>query len=211
VTGGAARAPHPLDRRAGSIAAFASFAASLLLVAGCATVPGPRAGDGGDVLSGRLAVRVDAAGPDAARSLSAAFDLRGTPSAGTLGLSTPLGSMLAQARWSPAEVVLATPQGTRRFANLDELTREVLGESVPIEAWFDWLRGRPWPGAPSAPAPSAGATPSASSPTPAPSAPVGFTQLGWSVDLTRFAEGAVSATRATPPPVVTVRIRLDRS
>jgi outer membrane lipoprotein LolB len=120
--------------------------------------------------------------------------------------------MLAQARWSPAEVVLATPQGTRRFSSLDELTREVLGESVPIEAWFDWLRGRPWPGAPSATAP---ASPDATASTPpgtaAPSAPASFAQLGWSVDLTRFGEGAVSATRAAPAPVVTVRIRLDRS
>jgi outer membrane lipoprotein LolB len=201
VTGGAARAPHPIDRLAGRVAALA---AGLLFLAGCATVPGPRGDDGGDTLSGRLAVRVEAAGPDAARSLSAAFDLRGTSTSGTLGLSTPLGSMLAQARWSPAEVVLATPQGTRRFASLDELTREVLGESVPIEAWFDWLRGRPWPGAPSAPASS---PPSGASS----SAPDSFAQLGWSVDLTHFGEGAVAATREAPAPAVTVRIRLDRS
>jgi outer membrane lipoprotein LolB len=168
--------------------------ASLLLVTGCATVPGPRADDGGEILSGRLALRVDAHGSEAARSFSAAFDLRGTASAGTLGLSTPLGSMLAQARWSSAEVVLVTPQGTRRFESLDALTREVLGESVPIETWFDWLRGRPWSGAPSTSV-----------------ATTGFSQLGWSVDLGRFAEGAVTAMRETPAPVVTVRIRLDRS
>ena len=170
-------------------------------------MPGPRVGDGGDVLSGRLAVRVDAAGPDAARSLSAAFDLRGTSTSGTLGLSTPLGSLLVQARWSPGEVVLATPQGTRRFTSLDALTREVLGESVPIEAWFDWLRGRPWPGAPNAPLLATGTTASTSGA----SSPDGFAQLGWSVDLTRFGDGAVSATRTSPAPVVTVRIRLDRS
>ncbi len=110
-------------------------------------------------------------------------------------LSTPLGSMLAQARWQPAEVVLTTPNGVRTFATLEALTREVLGESVPIEAWFDWLRGRPWPGAPSAPAP-AGAAP-------------GFRQLGWTVDLARFAEGSVVAVREQPAPTVTVRIRLD--
>ena len=136
------------------------------------------------------------------------FDLRGTPASGTLGLSTPLGSMLAQARWSPAEVVLATPQGTRRFTTLDELTRDVLGESVPIEAWFDWLRGRPWPGATSTPWSTVGTT--ASNPGSS-SSPDSFAQLGWSVDLTRFGDGAVSATRTSPAPVVTVRIRLDRS
>jgi outer membrane lipoprotein LolB len=198
VTRGAAAAPHPIDRRAGLVA---TLAAAALVAAGCATVPGPRSGEEGETLSGRLAVRVEASGQASTRSLSAAFDLRGTPDAGTLGLSTPLGTLLAQARWSPAEVVLATPQGTRRFDSLEALTREVLGESVPIEAWFDWLRGRPWPGAPSEPAPSTGGPPSAA----------GFAQLGWAVDLTGFGEGAVSATRAAPAPAVTVRIRLDRS
>jgi outer membrane lipoprotein LolB len=185
--------------------------ASIWLVA-CTTVPPATPAGAGDVLSGRLALRVEPLGSEAPRALSAAFDLRGDPSAGTLGLSTPLGSMLAQARWSPAEVVLTTPRETRRFASLDALTREALGESVPIEAWFDWLRGRPWPGAPSAPveiAPSApaGRAPDASLEMRAP----GFRQLGWRVDLAQFGEGTISATREAPAPVVTVRIRLDRS
>jgi len=166
-----------------------------LLVGACTTVPPAPTGTA-DTLSGRLALRVEAIGNAAPRAFSAAFDLRGDAQAGTLGLSTPLGSMLAEARWSPAEVVLATPQGTRRFSNLDELTREALGESVPLEAWFDWLHGRPWPGAPSV----------ASS-----TSPPGFAQLGWQVDLGRFDEGTVAATRESPPPTVTVRIRLDRS
>ena len=203
MTRGASTAPHPLGRRAFGVA---SLVASLLIVAGCATVPGPAPVVGGDTFSGRLAIRVDASGTEAARSLSAAFDLRGAADAGTLGLSTPLGSMLAQAQWSPAEVVLVTPQGTRRFASLEALTRDVLGESVPIEAWFDWLHGRPWPGAPSAA--------STSAPTASPmsaSSFAGFAQLGWAVDLTRFGDGAVTATREAPAPTVTVRIRLDRS
>ncbi|MGZ8259265.1 MAG: lipoprotein insertase outer membrane protein LolB [Caldimonas sp.] len=150
----------------------------------------------GDTLSGRLALRVEALGDASPRAVSAAFDLRGDAQAGTLGLSTPLGSTLAEARWSPAEVVLATPQGTRSFASLDAMTKEALGESVPIEAWFDWLRGRPWPGAPS---------------TAAAPGSQGFDQLGWRVDLGSFDRGTVAATRESPPPTVTVRIRLDRS
>ena len=173
------------------------------LAAACTTLP-PAPPASGDVLSGRLALRVEPVGSEAPRAVSAAFDLRGDSHAGTLGLSTPLGSMLAQARWSPAEVVLTTPRETRRFASLDELTREALGESVPIEAWFDWLRGRPWPGAPSAPVDAApGASPAA--PTP------GFRQLGWRVDLSQFGAGWVAATRESPAPVVTARIRLDGS
>jgi len=174
------------------------------LVAGCTTVPPSPDRGTSDVLSGRLALRVDPVADEAPRSVSAAFDLRGDSRAGTLGLSTPLGSMLAQARWSPSEVVLTTPRETRRFASLDELTREALGESVPIEAWFDWLRGRPWPGAPSAPLDAASTAPSN---PPVPS----FRQLGWRVDLAQFRAGTIAATRETPVPVVTVRIRLDGS
>ncbi len=170
---------------------LAAFIAATFL-AGCANLAPLGPAGGGDSFSGRLALRVEALGAAPARAVSAAFDLRGSARAGALGLSTPLGSMLAQARWQPGEVVLATPQGTRRFDDLDGLTREVLGESVPIEAWFDWLHGRPWSGAPSTPS---GAT--------------GFAQLGWTVDLVRFGEGAVSARRTEPLPVVTVRIQLD--
>ena len=183
-------APH-LAGRAPTIVAFVCA----LLASACTTLP-PPSPTAGDTLSGRLALRVEALGSAAPRAFSAAFDLRGNARSGTLGLSTPLGSTLAEARWSPAEVVLATPQGTRRFSSLDELTREALGESVPIEAWFDWLRGRPWPGAPS----EASAAP-----------PQGFAQLGWRVDLGGFEQGTVAATRESPPPTVSVRIRLDRS
>ncbi|MBV9892220.1 MAG: outer membrane lipoprotein LolB [Rhizobacter sp.] len=173
-----------------------AFALLALAISACTTLA-PPAPATGETLSGRLALRVDANGDAAAKAFSAAFDLRGDGSAGTLDLSTPLGSTLAKARWSPADVVLVTPQGTRRYANLDELTRDALGESVPIEAWFDWLRGRPWSGAPSEPVPGL---------------QQGFAQLGWRVDLGNFAaEGALNATRTTPPPTVTVRIRLDRS
>jgi outer membrane lipoprotein LolB len=166
-----------------------------LLIAGCASVEPAAPVVGGDSFAGRLSVRVEPTSSTSARALAAAFDLRGTPTAGTLGLSTPIGSMLAQARWQPGSVVLVTPQGSRRFADLDALTREVLGESVPIEAWFDWLHGRPWPGAASTPQ----------------AAGTGFRQLGWTVDLSRFAAGAVSATRLEPQPPVGVRIQLDGS
>ena len=167
-------------------------AALLLSAAGCATVRPPEPPvAGSDELAGRMSVRVDAEGNAPARSLSAAFELRGNADIGRLDLTTPLGSVLAQARWSPREVVLATPRGERTFPDLDALTREVLGESLPVAALFDWLRGRPWAGAPS----TAGAA--------------GFEQLGWSVDLAQFDQALVSARRGAPPPV-NVRIKLDR-
>jgi len=191
----------------------AAIALALAAVLGaCTTVPPAPPAGASDVLSGRLAVRVEPVAGEAPRSVSAAFDLRGDSRAGTLGLSTPLGSMLAQARWSPAEVVLTTPRETRRFATLDELTREALGESVPIEAWFDWLRGRPWPGAPSVLAEVAPGAPAAVANTASSSAHVpSFRQLGWRVDLSQFSAGTIAATREAPAPVVMVRIRLDGS
>jgi outer membrane lipoprotein LolB len=176
-------------------AAFGAALVVALFASGCASVAPLAPAATGEALSGRLALRVDADGMAPARAFSAAFDLRGGARAGALGLSTPLGSMLAQARWSADEVVLMTPQGTRRFADLESLTREALGESLPIEAWFDWLRGRPWADAPSRPAASG----------------AGFEQLGWSVDLAHFSDGAILARRAAPAPAVTVRIQLDRS
>ncbi len=163
-------------------------------VAGCATPPRLATVEG-DTLAGRMTVQVEATPTSRARSLSAAFDLQGSPEQGRLDLSTPLGTMLAQAHWAPGRVALFTPEGERQFANLDELTREVLGESLPLAALFDWLRGRPWPGAPS--------TPTSGSPE------SGFRQLGWVVSLARYAEGWVSARRESPPAVL-VRARLEQ-
>lgn len=172
----------------------AAFAAAALLAA-CAAVTPLQRGAGIETLSGRLAVNVAATPQSAARALSAAFELQGDEHAGRLNLSTPLGSMLAQARWSPGEVVLKTPQGEHRFGDLDALSREMLGEELPLAALIDWLHGRPWAGAASV----------------ARTQPPGFEQLGWVVDLARYDEAAaVAATRIRPPPAVTLRARLDR-
>jgi outer membrane lipoprotein LolB len=167
----------------------------IALLAGCATVTTPPSVPGGDYISGRLSVRVDGQGAAAARSLSAAFELQGDARNGSLNLATPLGTMLARARWAPREVVLTTPQGETTFPDLDALTREVLGDAVPLAALFDWLHGRPWPGAASS--------------TPAAAGEPGFRQLGWSVNLARFEQAAVTAQREQAP-AVTVRAQLDR-
>lgn len=175
----------------------ALVAAAVAVLTGCASItpvtPDPR--DTAHV--GRLAMRVDADGDlHPARAFSAGFDLRGGSARGTLALSTPLGSTLAQARWAPGEVLLETPSSTRRYPDLASLTQDVLGESVPVEAWFDWLQGTPWPGAGSEPLGDGG-----------------FTQLGWQVrperDPASRRVSAVVAVRRAPSPTVTVRIRLD--
>lgn len=183
-----------------------SIALSLSLVLlGCATPtpPPPRQTSAGEVLSGRLAVVVaDMPGtqagdaqPAPAQSLSAAFELRGSAQAGSLDLISPLGSIMAQAVWSPDGATLQSNRGRELYEDMDSLTRDMLGESLPVGALFDWLRGRPWGGAPS-------------QPNKAPS-PEGFTQMGWQVDLSRFAQAVVLAERERAPKV-TLRARLDR-
>ncbi len=178
-----------------SLRGCAAALAAAALLSACAVAPKLAEGLNGETLGGRLAVRVDAAEGTPARSITATFELRGDARQGRLDLSTPLGSVLAQARWAPGSVLLVTPQGDTRFEDLDALTRAVLGESLPVAALFDWLRGRPWPGA-------------ASTPSVAPAEP-GFEQLGWVVNLARFDDAQVAARRARAP-VVSVRAKLDR-
>ena len=161
-----------------------------LLLAGCASAPPPQAGS----VSGRLSLQVDADQDRPAQSLNANFDLQGDAERGELRLVTPLGTTLALASWAPGEARLATPQGERRFDDLDGLSRQVFGEQLPLRALPDWLRGRPWNGA-------------AESAQPLQPGP-GFVQLGWTVELTRFDHGLLQAWR-TDPPAVRLRAQID--
>jgi outer membrane lipoprotein LolB len=164
----------------------AGAAVTLALLGACATVPPP----GPDALSGRLSVVVEADAQHPRRSLATQFELFGSAQRGQLRLNSPLGNTLAQASWQPAGAELQTSDGTTRYATLDAMAQQLLGEALPLAAIIDWLHGRPWAGAPSEP--QAG----------------GFSQLGWTVDLSRRAEGWVIASRAAPP-AVSVRARLD--
>jgi outer membrane lipoprotein LolB len=139
---------------------------------------------------GRISVRVEASAGRAAQGVSAAFELRGNGDSGELRLNSPLGSRLAAARWAPGVAVLETAQGEQRYAALDDLSRQALGEALPLAALPDWLNGRPWAGAAHL------------------MTDTGFEQLGWQVLLMQRAEGLIEAHRATPP-AAHVRVRLD--
>jgi outer membrane lipoprotein LolB len=165
---------------------------ALSMLVACATQPASDpAAALGPWTSGRLSLKADASADRAAQSLSAAFELRGTANQGELRMLSPLGSVLAAARWQPGLVLLNTPQSVQRFADLQTLSRQVLGEEVPLAALPDWLAGRPWAGALHQPQPG------------------GFEQLGWRVQTDRLAEGWVSARRDSAP-AVQLRVRLDR-
>lgn len=162
------------------------------LLASCASAPKP-ADFAGDRLSGRLSVQVAHNSAGTPQGGSASFELQGTPEAGQLELSTPLGTVAARARWQPGLALLQRADEETRYADLDALTRDMLGEAVPVAALFDWLKGRPWPGAVSQPSDDG---------------QPGFRQLGWTIDLGRFVEGLINARRLEPTEV-RLRARLD--
>lgn len=169
------------------IAALLSAAA---LLHGCATAPAwpPLPAD---QLSGRLAVRsLEPAGG----GFSGAFDFQGTPDNGRLRLTTPLGTVVAEARWVGDRAAFTGPDGSRRTGTLDDLSQEALGERLPIAALLSWARGRPAADLPAEPL--------------GPGQP-GFRQLGWRIDLAEQAQGWVIAQRETPPRV-RVRIKIDQ-
>ena len=163
--------------------------AAALLLSGCASTPPPTGG--APWTTGRLSLRADATAQQPAQSLSAAFELRGSGDNGELRLNSPLGTQLVAATWMPGQATLRTPEGERQFGNLDELSRQALGEPLPLAALADWLAGRPWPGAAHR------------------LKPEGFEQLGWLVVTQRFSEGWISAQRFMPPAVM-LRVKLDR-
>jgi outer membrane lipoprotein LolB len=141
--------------------------------------------------SGRLSIRIDAFADQPTRSVSAAFDLRGSGERGELRLSSPLGTLMASASWAPGVARLTTADGEQSFSDLATLSQHALGEALPLSALPDWLAGRAWPQAASAPHAD------------------GFSQLGWRITLSRLAEGFVDAERQQPP-VVKLRARIER-
>ena len=157
---------------------------------GCATAPAST--NGVPPVSGRLLVKVAAAGDQPAQSHTAAFELSGDEHAGEMKLLGPLGAQVALARWSAAGASLQDGQGTREFRDLASLAAEALGEPLPLGALLHWLQGRPWPGAPH----QDGAQ--------------GFSQLGWSVDLAHWGGDALIEATRVDPPGVSVRAKLDR-
>ncbi|MDT9000212.1 lipoprotein insertase outer membrane protein LolB [Paucibacter sp. APW11] len=144
-------------------------------------------------LTGRISVQVPATLSSKAQGGAASFELWGTAERGQLELSSPLGSLIARARWQPGEVLLQVPGEDRQYDTLDSLTQGLLGEAIPVAALFDWLAGRAWPGAAAVPLPQQG-----------------FEQLGWRVDTSLLGEGLIKAVKLGEP-ATSLRIKLQSS
>ena len=160
-----------------------SLTASLLcalaaLLAGCAQQPpAPASTTAAQAYwRGRLALRLETAEPT---SYFASFELSGQARAGELLLSSPLGTTLAQLRWSPQVALLRNDGQTRAFESLDALATEATGTDIPIAALFQWLQGQ-----------AAAAD-------------------GWQADLSQLNEGRLVARRAQPEPAAELRLILD--
>lgn len=176
-------------------AALARVTAALAvasLLAGCAALqPAPPAES---LIAGRLALALAADAAQPRRSFSGQFELRGGAAAGALEIAGPMGATVLQARWADGVYRLDDGRGEQRFASLEDLSRALLGEPLPLAALFDWLRQRPWPGAPHQ--------------LRADGRP-GFEQLGWIVDTQEAASGLLRAERLAAP-ALSLRVRLDR-
>ena len=118
---------------------------------------------------------------DPPQSFSGNFDLKGNAANGELTLISPLGNVVGVLRWTPGEAVLDSGNGkVQRFASIDDLMLQATGASIPIEALFAWLQGNP------------------------------ANVSGWSADLSRHADGRISARRVQPAPEADLRLALDR-
>lgn len=151
-----------------------------ILLAGCAQPPRLAPATDGQVQTywrGRLALRVDSS-PEPS-SFFASFELSGQAPRGELLLSSPLGTTLAQLRWSPQQALLRNNGETRAFDTIDALAIEATGTAIPIAALFEWLQGRP------------------------------AAADGWQADLTQLDSGRLVARRRQPAPAAELRLILE--
>jgi len=127
--------------------------------------------------SGRLSLRIDS---EPEQTFAALFDLNGSASAGSLTLTTPIGSTLATMRWTPGDAVLKNGSMTRHFDSVGALIEAATGAAIPIGALFGWLAGR------------------------------NDNVAGWHANLSQISAGRLQATRSSPLPAADLRIAFER-
>ncbi len=149
--------------------ALSLAALAALPLAGCAT-PQVTPATVADTQTVQLAGRISLVSgqPEAQKALYGGFRLElDGATGGEFEVFSPLGQMLARARWQPGEASLDDGRATRAYPSFDAMTRAALGVALPQAALQDWVRGRP---AQTLPAQH--------------DADGGFTQLGWRVQPT---------------------------
>ena len=133
----------------------------MLCLAGCAhRDPGPPAN-----WTGRLSLK---SADSSASSFHAGFELDGSAEAGSLRLTSPVGTVLAELSWSPSRAKLQRGQETQSFDSLPQMALELTGTELPIAALFGWLQGRD------------------------------VQATGWIADLSQLANGRLTVRRPSP-------------
>jgi outer membrane lipoprotein LolB len=113
---------------------------------------------------------------DPPQSYSAGFDLHGSARTGEMLLASPLGTTLATIHWAPGMAKIVQGNVTTQRTSLDELTTDLGGTVLPVAALFAWLQGQ-------------------------------STQVdGWQADLSRHADGRITARRTHPLPAAELRL-----
>ena len=116
------------------------------LLAGCATpglLPGGSQGAVAqrEEIAGRLSL---VSGPaDAQHALYGGFRLVLQGESGAFDVFSPLGQMLAQAKWNVDAASLDDGRTVRNFSSFSAMTESAIGVALPRAALQDWVRGRP--------------------------------------------------------------------
>lgn len=146
---------------------------------------------------GHFSIKLGPWGQQGSEGQSFTFYLQTHDQNGELDLMTPLGTQLAQVIWSPDSTRIESPQGTQHYTSLRDLSEQLLGEDVPLQALPHWLQGLPSPDLPSA-------TVLADH--------TGFEQAGWAIDAHGLPEGRLQATReqSATQRHIAIKVRLER-
>jgi outer membrane lipoprotein LolB len=112
-----------------------------LVLAGCASPPRAShlALEPETHWQGRLSLKVYS---KPVQSLSANFDLQGSPAKGELALTSPLGTTLVRMQWDAGSASLTAAGEQRDYGSLQELARKATGTDLPVASLFAWLQGR---------------------------------------------------------------------
>ena len=146
---------------------------------------------------GHFSIKLGPWGQQPADGQSFTFFLQADDQTGQLDLMTPLGTQLAQVRWTASASSIESADGTQRFDSLPALSQQLLGEDVPLQSLPYWLSGKPSPRQPSTTTNPASGT---------------FEQAGWTIDASDIASGKLQASRQQTESqrLITIKVRLDR-
>lgn len=147
-------------------------------------------------LQGQLSIKLGAMEGQPAKGLSLGFFFAGNTQTGQLDLMTLMGSQMAKVNWSQDQAWLVNDKGTQQFNNLDDLSQNVLGETLPLRALAHWMQGQPDPSLSS----QIGTEPDT------------FIQAGWIIDAREINQKKLYAQRPLTPTqrAVQIKIYLDR-